>query len=862
MIRRPPRSTRKESSAASDVYKRQMSTGGAKQSKGLYAGHAYSLLKAIELNTRNMGAVRLIQIRNPWGEYEWTGDWSDACGNWTNELRMQAGHVKKDDGTFFMSIDDFYNLYSYTFVCQVVDSYIRTDVTMNEYEACVIFQLSTETKGFFSAHQMTPRMTKAKSCKPLFIELYAFRDQKLQLVKTKAPEIKALDFTQNPGGCNAVGIATIEAILPPGLYIMHGFFLNNDVPTIKYLCFSAYASKAVDLIHLKGKNSLKSITKNDLNNALQNYIKTTNINPPEKQPAIGTIYTCPESHQVKFNQDKTAAFRCDVCKDYRSGGRYQCEGCGYDVCTTCRTAPPGTAAPKKEPEKKPAEPIAKPTTPVAKYEPTTTIKTSCSKNHSLELKMINFMKDRLFICGVCSDVVRFSGPRWVCEKCSYYLCEKCRMPTSTVGTSGTSGTKVTTSTSNITGGSGSYSSSYKYTETIKTTVISTPRCTRSHNLDFNYDLYPENAYLCDRCNREGKCTSGRWRCLKCNYDICTICTPRSTASTQRYVSVYEYAAPISSRVISTCLLNHMLWFSKYKYLSNAYQCNKCFNEFPCDEGRWFCVECEYDICPTCRPPPADVEKHEKTCFNGHSMIVSKNRYTSDETVYRCRFCGKAKSVDNTRWWCPICGFDLCTECADLDIENEDWPDPLDKEERWCKEKHEFVKSKAREDYTCEKEDKEIRKDYSYRCINCGMVQCKKCLGTNANILPDIADDPNGPGQIANEYRTIKATLGEEAKLTEGDTVSSIISEPSEDKKSEVKPSADSSQIQPRTQHEEEKKPEVQRWEDEKQMPRPEPRPMARPAASRSAPGAPNPQDEPSPPSKSQERPSDCGCLTI
>lgn len=39
--------------------------------KGIYEGHAYSILKAVE-----MDGQRLVLVRNPWGEGEWHGPWS------------------------------------------------------------------------------------------------------------------------------------------------------------------------------------------------------------------------------------------------------------------------------------------------------------------------------------------------------------------------------------------------------------------------------------------------------------------------------------------------------------------------------------------------------------------------------------------------------------------------------------------------------------------------------------------------------------------------------------------------------------------------------------------------------------------
>ena len=39
--------------------------------KGIVEGHAYSVMKAVEV-----AGQRLVLLRNPWGEYEWKGPWS------------------------------------------------------------------------------------------------------------------------------------------------------------------------------------------------------------------------------------------------------------------------------------------------------------------------------------------------------------------------------------------------------------------------------------------------------------------------------------------------------------------------------------------------------------------------------------------------------------------------------------------------------------------------------------------------------------------------------------------------------------------------------------------------------------------
>ena len=48
----------------------------AKLASGLIKGHAYSVTGVNEIQLRGK-QVRLLRIRNPWGQKEWNGDWSD-----------------------------------------------------------------------------------------------------------------------------------------------------------------------------------------------------------------------------------------------------------------------------------------------------------------------------------------------------------------------------------------------------------------------------------------------------------------------------------------------------------------------------------------------------------------------------------------------------------------------------------------------------------------------------------------------------------------------------------------------------------------------------------------------------------------
>jgi hypothetical protein len=52
-----------------------------KSSSGVVQGHAYTFLNADELHIGNI-TEKIVQLRNPWGDVEFTGKWSDYDSNW------------------------------------------------------------------------------------------------------------------------------------------------------------------------------------------------------------------------------------------------------------------------------------------------------------------------------------------------------------------------------------------------------------------------------------------------------------------------------------------------------------------------------------------------------------------------------------------------------------------------------------------------------------------------------------------------------------------------------------------------------------------------------------------------------------
>jgi hypothetical protein len=104
-------------------------------SQGIMQGHAYALLRLVEVDT-----FRLMELRNPYADSndpnitEWTGDWSDESNMWERfpYVKNVLGFEPSFDGKFWMSFDDFVRNFRNVYICRlfsnVVDIHNGVDV--------------------------------------------------------------------------------------------------------------------------------------------------------------------------------------------------------------------------------------------------------------------------------------------------------------------------------------------------------------------------------------------------------------------------------------------------------------------------------------------------------------------------------------------------------------------------------------------------------------------------------------------------------------------------------------------------------------------------------------------------------------
>ncbi|XP_018424998.1 PREDICTED: calpain-3 isoform X2 [Nanorana parkeri] len=100
-----------------------------RMSSGLVKGHAYSVT-GVEETPFKMEKVKLVRLRNPWGQVEWNGSWSDNSKEWNIIDKAEKGrlqHQIKEDGEFWMSFEDFLKNFTKLEICNLTADALESD---------------------------------------------------------------------------------------------------------------------------------------------------------------------------------------------------------------------------------------------------------------------------------------------------------------------------------------------------------------------------------------------------------------------------------------------------------------------------------------------------------------------------------------------------------------------------------------------------------------------------------------------------------------------------------------------------------------------------------------------------------------
>lgn len=108
--------------------------------------------------------MRIVQLRNPWGNREWTGRLCDKDNTWgaiSLQAKQKLGYssVARDDGIFYMLYEDFLNFYDVVDICHYDSScsYFAEGMAVAKNAAVFNLQVPEQGEYILELHQPTLR---------------------------------------------------------------------------------------------------------------------------------------------------------------------------------------------------------------------------------------------------------------------------------------------------------------------------------------------------------------------------------------------------------------------------------------------------------------------------------------------------------------------------------------------------------------------------------------------------------------------------------------------------------------------------------------------------------------------------------
>ncbi|MGH0132317.1 UNVERIFIED_CONTAM: hypothetical protein FKN15_050526 [Acipenser sinensis] len=96
---------------------------------GLVKGHAYSVTGVEDIQHKET-RVRLVRLRNPWGQVEWNGPWSDKSKEWATIEKHEKERLQQqsaEDGEFWMAFEDFKKNFTKIEICNLTPDSLEED---------------------------------------------------------------------------------------------------------------------------------------------------------------------------------------------------------------------------------------------------------------------------------------------------------------------------------------------------------------------------------------------------------------------------------------------------------------------------------------------------------------------------------------------------------------------------------------------------------------------------------------------------------------------------------------------------------------------------------------------------------------
>lgn len=191
---------------------------------GLRPRHAYSVL-----DVQDLDGIRLLRLRNPWGHFSWTGDWSDKSTLWSKELKEKLMPHGADDGLFWISFPDVTTYFDSIDVCKVRSDWteIRVEGVLPSFAdkdslAMIVLTVCEPTELDLSLFQETNRNSNMKNQQDLCILIF-----KVSGVNGSSSVLTRIGHLVKHSRRQVRGFVGCDVFLEPGMYTVICISFNH-----------------------------------------------------------------------------------------------------------------------------------------------------------------------------------------------------------------------------------------------------------------------------------------------------------------------------------------------------------------------------------------------------------------------------------------------------------------------------------------------------------------------------------------------------------------------------------------------------------------------------------------------------------
>lgn len=200
--------------------------------QGIYSGHEYAILSSRVVRNSKGTESKIIQLRNPWINEKWEGDWSKDSDLWTEKLKKELGFDPEANGDsqFWMPIKDFMNYFEHLQICRTVPGYVYNAVKLkypkkNYLRAVIRFHVASKGKYTVSIDQKDLHFFQDKR--------FRYNEVRLTLCKLENGEFNLLSHTSSQTLRNT----SIRKLIDEGEYYvlveekcnLHNIEIENEI---------------------------------------------------------------------------------------------------------------------------------------------------------------------------------------------------------------------------------------------------------------------------------------------------------------------------------------------------------------------------------------------------------------------------------------------------------------------------------------------------------------------------------------------------------------------------------------------------------------------------------------------------------